>query len=81
VFGAIGHECSQVTLLPFYLRRSLIGVRTGNWTQMTALWQDVRDGFRLCDELIGTAPWTQALQAHATIEEGTATGQIVLQVA
>ncbi len=48
---------------------------------MTALWQDVRDGFRLCDELIGTAPWTQALQAHATIEEGTATGQIVLQVA
>lgn len=82
VSGAIGHEPIQMTLLPFYLRsQSLIGVRTGNRTQMTALWQDVRDGFRLCDKLIGTAPWTQVSQAHATIEEGTATGQIVLQVA
>jgi len=81
VSGAIGHEPIQMDLLPFYLRsQSLIGVRTGNRTQMTALWQDVRDGFRLAEKLVGSVPWSDVTSAHGAVESGTASGQIVLQV-
>ncbi len=81
VSGAIGHEPIQMALLPFYLRsQSLIGIRTGNRTQMTALWQDVRDGFRLTDQLVERVSWSDVASAHVAVASGTASGQIVLQV-
>jgi len=81
VSGAISHEPIPMALLPFYLRsQSLIGVRTGNRTQITALWKDVHTGLRLCDALVTTLPWAQIRDAHTAIEGGTAPGQIVLAV-
>ncbi len=81
VSGAVSQEPVAMALLPFYLRsQSLIGVRTGNRTQMTALWKDVHDGLRLCDALVTTMPWEQIQDAHAAIEGGTAPGQIVVEV-
>lgn len=81
VSGAIGTEPIPVTLLPFYLHsQSLIGVRTGNRAQMSALWEDVHRGLRLCDDFVSPLPWTQMSEAHARVEAGTAAGQIVLDV-
>lgn len=81
VSGAIGHEPIPVALLPFYLHsQSLIGVRTGNRQQMTALWEDAHQGFRLCERLVTPVPWTQVSSAHASVEAGSAAGQIVLDV-
>jgi NADPH:quinone reductase-like Zn-dependent oxidoreductase len=82
VSGAISHEPIPMALLPFYLRsQSLIGVRTGNRTQMIELWKDVHSGLRLCDELVTTIPWDQIRDAHTVIENGTAPGQIIAEVA
>jgi len=82
VSGAIGETPISMSLRPFYLRsQSLIGVRTGNRTQMTALWGDVRAGLRLNGRFYTAMSWTQMSEAHAEVERGVAPGQIVLQVA
>lgn len=81
VSGAISREPLPMLLLPFYLRsQSLIGVRTGNRHQMTALWDDVRAGFRPPASRMSVVPWTDAAAAHGQVEAGTAQGQTVLEV-
>lgn len=81
VSGAISHEPLPMTLLPFYLRsQSLIGVRTGNRAQMTALWRDVADGFRPPPAQLHRFPWLDAAVAHTRVEQGTAHGQSILEV-
>ena len=79
VSGAIGREPIPMQLLPFYLRsQSLIGVRTGNRTQMRSLWQDVRDGFRLPKQAVVRRPWTDVQEVHRLVESGRSSGQNVL---
>ncbi|WP_431911001.1 quinone oxidoreductase family protein [Amycolatopsis thermoflava] len=82
VSGALGTEPIPMQLSPFYLRsQSLIGVRTGNRAQMRALWEDVRAGFELPASLITPVDWTDVVDAHQTVENGTARGQLVLRIA
>jgi NADPH:quinone reductase-like Zn-dependent oxidoreductase len=81
VAGAINHDPLPVRLLPFYLRsQSLIGVRTGNRSQVVAMWRDVRDGYRPPQSHVHVVPWQDAVAAHRRVEEGVANGQTVLQV-
>ncbi|TYK53154.1 quinone oxidoreductase family protein [Actinomadura decatromicini] len=81
VSGAIEHDPVPLRLLPFYLRsQSLIGVRTGNRRQIGALWQDVRAGFRPPPFHLRQLPWTDAPLAHRQLEEGTASGQTILEI-
>ncbi|WP_432835719.1 alcohol dehydrogenase catalytic domain-containing protein [Dactylosporangium sp. CA-092794] len=81
VSGAIGRDAIPMELLPFYLHsQSLIGVRTGNFTQMAGLWSDVSAGFRLPGTVVRTMPWTDMPQAHAMVENGAAIAQTVLEV-
>jgi NADPH:quinone reductase-like Zn-dependent oxidoreductase len=81
VSGAISHEPLQMRLLPFYLRsQSLIGVRTGNRTQVAALWGDARAGFRIPEAFVDAVPWEAAADAHRAVEVGTSRGQAVLEV-
>jgi D-arabinose 1-dehydrogenase-like Zn-dependent alcohol dehydrogenase len=81
VSGAIGCDPISMELLPFYLHsQSLIGVRTGNPAQMRALWQDVRDGFRLPDAAVVTRPWSEMHDVHGMVEQGRALAQTVLEV-
>ncbi len=81
VSGAINHDALPMRLLPFYLRsQSLIGVRTGNRAQMTAVWRDVTDGFRPPGTHVQPLPFADVATAHARVEAGTAHGQIVLEV-
>ncbi len=82
VSGAINHEPLPMRLLPFYLHsQSLIGVRTGNRAQITAVWQDVREGFRPPSSHLQRVPWGDVAEAHRRVEAGTAGGQTVLEVA
>ena len=79
VSGAIGREPIPVALLGLYLRsQSPIGVRTGNRAQVAALWEDVRDGFRLPGPLVTARAWEDVALAHADVEECRAVGQLVL---
>ena len=81
VSGAINHDPLPMRMLPFYLRsQSLIGVRTGNRAQMTALWEDVSNGFRPPTSHVHEVPWLDVAAAHRRIEDGTANGQCVLSV-
>lgn len=81
VSGAIGREPISMELLPFYLHsQSLIGVRTGNPTQMRALWHDVAAGFRMPDSAVVVRPWTEMHAVHTMVEEGRSEGQTVLEV-
>lgn len=81
VSGAINHDALPMRLLPFYLRsQSLIGVRTGNRAQMTAVWRDVRDGFRPSSGHVQRLPFADVATAHARVEAGTAHGQIILEM-
>jgi len=62
-----------------YLRnQSIIGVRTGNRSDITRLWADVRAGFGLVPGLLSTMPLAEAAAAHRMIEAGHHRGQIVL---
>lgn len=79
VAGAISHNPVPIRLLQFYLRsQSLIGVRTGNRHQMDRLWQDVAAGFRPPADFVRAMPWIQAQSAHASIQSGQSSGQLVL---
>ena len=81
VSGAVTHDALPMRLLPFYLRsQSLIGVRTGNRAQMTAVWLDVRNGFRPPSGHVRRLPFADVSIAHTRIEAGTAHGQIVLEM-
>lgn len=81
VSGAIGREPIPMELLPFYLHsQSLLGVRTGNSQDIAALWQDVRDGFRLAESAVVTRSWTDMHEVHALVEQGRSIGQTVLEV-
>ena len=81
VSGAINHDALPMRLLPFYLHsQSLIGVRTGNKSQMTAMWQDVKKGFRPPTSHLQRIPWLEVATAHQRVEAGTAHGQTVLDV-
>ena len=81
VSGAISHAAIPMRLLPFYLRsQSLIGVRTGNRTQMEAFWKDVAAGFRLPGAMVRPTPWESASHVHRRVEDGTSLGQAVLVV-
>ena len=81
VSGAVSREPLPMLLLPFYLRsQSLIGVRTGNRLQMSAMWDDVRAGFRPPTSHMSVVPWTDVAAAHGRVEAGTAHGQTVLEV-
>lgn len=81
VSGAITHEPLPMRLLPFYLHsQSLIGVRTGNRTQITAMWKDVHSGYRPPATHVHRLPWLDVALAHDRVEAGTAHGQSVLEV-
>lgn len=81
VSGAIGRDTIEMELLPFYLHsQALIGVRTGNVTQIRALWDEVRGGLRLAEAAVVTRPWTEMHDAHASVEDGRSVGQTVLVV-
>lgn len=81
VSGAIDHDALPMRLLPFYLHsQSLIGVRTGNKSQMTATWLDVSGGFRPPTSHLQRMPWLEVATAHQRVEAGTAHGQTVLDV-
>ncbi|MEV5952039.1 zinc-binding dehydrogenase [Streptomyces sp. NPDC051993] len=81
VSGAISHEPLPMLLLPFYLHsQSLIGVRTGNRTEITALWRDVADGFRIPEAFMDARPWETVGDAHRAVEAGVSRGQAVLEV-
>ncbi len=81
VSGAISRDPLPMHLLPFYLRsQSLIGVRTGNRHQMTAMWADVEAGFRPPPTHVSSTSWLDVAAAHARVEAGTAHGQIILDV-
>lgn len=81
VSGAIGRDPIPMQLLPFYLHsQSLLGVRTGNPSQMRALWMDVGNGFRLPDAVVVCRPWGEMREAHTLVEAGGAVGQTVLEV-
>lgn len=81
VSGAIGRDPIPMQLLPFYLHsQSLLGVRTGNPSQMRALWTDVERGFRLPDAVVVCRPWGEMRAAHTLVEAGGAVGQTVLEV-
>jgi NADPH:quinone reductase-like Zn-dependent oxidoreductase len=79
VSGALGEEPVPVGFRPLYLRnQSILGVRTGNRSDIAGLWRDVRDGFGLVPDLLSTMPLTQAADAHRLVEDGRHRGQIVL---
>ena len=79
VSGALDETPVPVAFRPLYLRsQSIIGVRTGNRSDIARLWQDVRAGFRLAPGLISTMPLAEAAAAHRLIESGRHRGQIVL---
>jgi len=81
VSGAIGRDPIPVELLSFYLRsQSLVGVRTGNRSQIRSLWQDVRDGFRLPSQAVVLRPWTDLQDVHRLVESGRSSGQNVLAI-
>ncbi|MGW2816048.1 quinone oxidoreductase family protein [Streptomyces sp. NPDC001415] len=81
VSGAISHEPIPLPLLPFYLHsQSLIGVRTGNRTEIAALWRDVADGFRIPERFVDPMPWESVGDAHRAVEAGVSRGQAVLEV-
>lgn len=81
VSGAIGRDPIPMQLLPFYLRsQSLIGVRTGNRSQMRALWQDVRDGYRIPEQAVVCRAWTDIHDVHRLVESGRSSGQNVLTI-
>ncbi|PRY41687.1 alcohol dehydrogenase catalytic domain-containing protein [Umezawaea tangerina] len=81
VSGAISHDPVPIRLLQFYLRsQSLIGVRTGNRHQVDRLWADVAAGFRPPAGFVHAMPWTQASDAHLSIQSGSSSGQLVLTV-
>ncbi|OXM53972.1 alcohol dehydrogenase [Amycolatopsis thailandensis] len=79
VSGAVNHDPVPIRLLQFYLRsQSLIGVRTGNRQQIDRLWADVAAGFRLPAGFVHTLSWTRAPDAHASLQSGGTSGQLVL---
>ncbi|MFA1549879.1 quinone oxidoreductase family protein [Actinomadura chokoriensis] len=81
VSGAVEHSPVPVPLLPLYLRgQSIIGVRTGNRYQISALWRDVQHGFRPPASHLQRLPWADTALAHHRVEAGTARGQTVLEV-
>lgn len=81
VSGAIGRDPIQLDLLPFYLHsQALVGVRTGNPKQISALWDDVRAGFRLPEPAVVIRPWGEMHEVHAMVQEGRSVGQTVLEV-
>ncbi|MFE4875124.1 zinc-binding dehydrogenase [Streptomyces sp. NPDC056682] len=81
VSGANSHEPLPMSLLPFYLHsQSLIGVRTGNRTEITALWRDVADGFRIPEAFVDARLWETVGDAHRAVEAGVSRGQAVLEV-
>ena len=81
VSGALGEAPVPVALRPFYLRnQAIIGIRTGNRSDMAGLWGDVRDGFRLVPGLLSTMPLAAAATAHRLVEAGGNHGQIVLHL-
>ena len=79
VSGAVSHDALPMHLLPFYLgSQSLIGVRTGNRTQMKKVWSDVADGFRMPPSKVHPVPWNAVAEAHRAVERGASAGQTVL---
>jgi NADPH:quinone reductase-like Zn-dependent oxidoreductase len=79
VSGALDEAPVPVAFRPLYLRnQSIIGVRTGNRSDIARLWQDVRAGFRLVPDLLSTMPLAAAAAAHQMVEAGRHRGQIIL---
>jgi NADPH:quinone reductase-like Zn-dependent oxidoreductase len=79
VSGALDEVPVPVALRPLYLRnQSIIGVRTGNRSDIARLWQDVQAGFRLVPDLLSTMPLAAAAAAHQMVEAGRHRGQIIL---
>ena len=77
--GALDETPVPVAFRPLYLRnQAIIGVRTGNRSDITRLWADVRAGFGLPPALLSTMLLAAAADAHRTIEAGRHRGQIVL---
>jgi len=81
VSGAVSHDPIPLRVLPFYVRnQSLLGVRTGNRQQMSALWGDVAAGFRPTVGFVSTYDWQRVAEVHANVERGASHGQAVLAV-
>jgi NADPH:quinone reductase-like Zn-dependent oxidoreductase len=79
VSGALDGAPVPVAFRPLYLRnQSIIGVRTGNRSDIARLWEDVRAGFGLAPGLLCALPLAEAAAAHRMIEAGRHRGQIVL---
>jgi NADPH:quinone reductase-like Zn-dependent oxidoreductase len=79
VSGALAEAPVPIAFRPLYLySQSIIGVRTGNRSDIDRLWQDVRAGFTLAPGTVSTMPLAQAAAAHRLIESGRHRGQVVL---
>lgn len=79
VSGALDEAPVAVAFRPLYLRnQAIIGVRTGNRSDIAGLWSDVRAGFTLPSALRSAMPLTAAAEAHRAVEAGRHRGQIVL---
>ena len=80
VSGALDETPVPVAFRPLYLRnQAIIGVRTGNRSDIARLWEDVRAGFGLPAALLSAMPFTAAADAHRMVEAGRHRGQIVLE--